>query len=293
MTGERGNRAAYVYVSRTIFQMFFFITAPGYWILIRESDFNLAKIILLRSAVSARKDPDPTSAAYPLITLHRKICLDAARDMITHIHQSFEIAPGLSKWGYYCFYCLQATLILLPQCTDTNAADESFCQRAVDVFEQIRLKASQRCADVVRQYLQKCARSRQKRQKQEDAVQDVATTNGGHRSPVFTNPISSLQQPTRPAPLPHTTRNQDPLTGNLATGTDIDGFNTASINDNNASWPSISPNTLQTEMYGALYSVDPNDDFYLGHQPYIFGTGGFSNDVFDNDTSDWSQLWNS
>lgn len=66
-----------------------------------------------------------------------------------------------------------------------------------------------------------------------------------------------------------------------------------SMDDSSASWPSIYPNALQTQLYGALYSIDPSDDFYLGHQPYLFSTGGLTNDISANDIGDWPQLWDS
>ena len=110
------------------------------------------------------------------------------------------------------------------------------------------------------------------------------------QAPVSTNPASVQQQAEPTEPM--SGQGQD--FGNSAIATNDNGHNTASVFslDDSISWPPISPNALQTEMYGALYNIDPIDDFYLGHQPYFFGTEGLSNHVLNTDTSDWSQLWN-
>lgn len=226
------------------------------------------------------------------MAMHRKLCLAAARDMITHIHQSFEIAPGLRRWSYYCFYCLQATLVLLPQTTDSMASDDLLCKRAVEVFEQIKLKASQRCAEVVRQYLRRRATTPHKRQKQDDGTHEAAHRDADSPSanpslmPQHTGNLHSARQS---APDPAQDVDQT-----LASGQDCDA-NAASVfsfDEGTASWPSISPNTLQTEMYGALYSIDPSDNFYLGYQPLLFGGSDLTNEISPNDTGDWPQSWN-
>lgn len=240
-----------------------------------------------------QKDIDPGAADCPLIALHRKICLDAARDMITHIHRSFELAPGLRRWSFYCLYCLQATLVLLPQSADNrDAADDIFCARAVEVFEQIKLKASQRCAEVVRQYLRKRAEARQQRQRRGTATDPADNTD---HTLQLSRPASTLQQKSEPASaVSYLPPGQDRSRNQVASGMPNSGLTAASVpcfDDGDASWPSISPTLFQTEMYGALYSVDPSDEFYLGHQPYFFGTAGFSNDTLTDDTNDWSHPW--
>ena len=240
--------------------------------------FNLANIILLRSAVTIQKEVDPSAANCPLMATHCKICLDAARDMIIHIHRSFEVAPGLRRWSYYTFYCLHAILVLLPRTDDHNAADDLMCMRAVEVFEQIRLKASQRCAEVVRQYLRRRTKSRAKRQKHGD-VNHRAVDAGEDTHDTFADPTLAQQQ-TGMAHFNAGRMQENSHDMGRALGL-----------DNSISWPSISPTALQSEMYGALYSVDPTDDFCLGHQPYFFGAAGFSTEL-SADTTDWSQLWN-
>jgi hypothetical protein len=89
---------------------------------------------------------------------HKASSLDAARDMIVHIHQLFTLAPSLRRWSYYCFYCLQATLVLLMKLTDEPFAEEietlkSLCGLSVQVFEQIELKAAKRCAEIVQRVM--------------------------------------------------------------------------------------------------------------------------------------------
>ncbi|UPX11465.1 uncharacterized protein EKO05_0002071 [Ascochyta rabiei] len=253
--------------------------------------FNLANIILLRSAVSMQNEIDPGAADCPLIALHRKICLDAARDMITHIHRSFKLAPGLRRWTYYCFYCLQATLILLPQSADDrDASDDLFCTRAVEIFEQIKLKASQRCADVVRQYLRKRTTVRDK-QKQETATHCSDYANQTLRS---SRSGSALQRPEPATAMPYGFLAQNQSCGDFANETqdcELDTAGLLSFDIGRASWPSVSPTTFQNEMYGALYDIDPNDDFQLGHQSFFLGPGGSLNDMFTDDTNDWTHLW--
>jgi hypothetical protein len=248
--------------------------------------------MLLRSSLHIQKEIDPAAANCPLMALHRKVCMDAARDMITHIHRSFEIAPGLRRWSYYCFYCLQATLVLLLQTADSMASDDLMCRRAVEVFEQIKLKASQRCAEVVRQYLRRHATSRQKTQKQDDRNHEAIA---GHPVAHLAGPSLALQYTGHPHPTGQMTPApvQD-LDRTLADGQDRDANagSMFSFDEGTASWPSISPNTLQTEMYGALYSADPSENLYLGIQPFLFGGGNLTNDVSAADTSDWPPLWN-
>lgn len=210
--------------------------------------------------------------------------------MITHIHQSFETAPGLRRWSYYCFYCLQATLVLLPQTADDNAAHDLLCKRAVEVFEQIKLKVSQRCAKVVRQFLGR----RAKRQRQ-DVNTEHANHADGISQPPMLDTLGLVQQPTAvpDAMLYRTTGQIQEVSDPLASIQD-QGDNSASVfsfDNNNTYWPFISPSAFQIDLYGALYSIDPND--YLGHQPYFFGSGGLPDDIFANHNSDWSHYWNS
>jgi hypothetical protein len=140
-------------------------------------DFNLGVIILLRG--SLRKSILKTIVGdSETLSLHQSFCLDAARDMIRHIAALFELVPHLRAWSYYCFYCLQAALVILPKLAGENHLsrisrrsvdgddgshsthrqpenDWEVCNLAVRVFEQIELKASQRCAEVVKQFLNK------------------------------------------------------------------------------------------------------------------------------------------
>lgn len=219
--------------------------------------------------------------------MHRKVCMAAARDMIIHIHRSFELAPGLRRWSYYCFYCLQATLVLLPQTADSVASDDLLCKRAVEVFEHIKLKASQRCAEVVRQYLRRRATAPHKRQKQNDITHEAAHTDAESPSAdpsLVPQHTGGLHAASQSAPDPARDLDQTPACGQ---DRDANSASVVSFDEGNASWPSISPNTLQTEMYGALYSVDPSDNFYLGYQPFLFGDGDLTNAISTNDTGDW------
>ncbi|EXA28691.1 hypothetical protein FOVG_19718 [Fusarium oxysporum f. sp. pisi HDV247] len=144
--------------------------------------YDLAKIILLRGTILRKPFDRHALTSKPLSGLHQSFYIDAARDTIRHIHKLFSLAPGLRRWSYYCFYCLQSTLVLLLKVADDQYSrnrqqrragnqpsslsplesdpgraeeDRKLCQLAVEVFESIKLKSSQRCADVVRQFLHK------------------------------------------------------------------------------------------------------------------------------------------
>jgi hypothetical protein len=110
-------------------------------------------------------------------------CVEAARDMIRHVHELFTLAPSLRRWTYYCFYCLQATLVLLASITGdrpeyhlqsgfsskstptdlpasgspikcTQEDDTRLCEMAVEIFRNIELKASRQCAEHVHRFLE-------------------------------------------------------------------------------------------------------------------------------------------
>ncbi|KAH6643575.1 fungal-specific transcription factor domain-containing protein [Boeremia exigua] len=259
--------------------------------------FNLGNIILLRGAVNAKFDLDSGAADCPLMAMHRRICLDAARDMIMHIHRSFERAPELRRWGYYTFYTLQAILVLLPQSNDFSPEDDTACLHAVEIFEKIPLKASQRCAEVVRQYLRRRVQSKAKRQRVHVA-HDATSTDANPPEPLYTDEVSAQVQAPELQDLSRSpTRDNSHHSGGV------------SNLENSLSWTSVSPNTLQTEMYSALYSHDLTNDFYSGHQQYFFGSTGFPSIILEdnnnnycynnnsnnndiNNTSDWFEFWN-
>ncbi|KAK3900157.1 hypothetical protein C8A05DRAFT_36205 [Staphylotrichum tortipilum] len=221
--------------------------------------YNLSLIILLRSSVTgpAATEHDDAATHSPgqsLTSLHRAKCLDAARDMISHIHQCFELEPALRRWSYYCFYCLQATLVLLPKVADdyttashdrpngvndtpappppaaldpTNntdsaaaAADSTACRLAVEIFAQIRLKASQRCADLVRQFLEKWTAVRPRDDRRSNPLLEQHHARTAHPAHL----------PPRPQP-PSPTHSGTASPGVLS----LDG--------------------LQAELYGALYGT--------------------------------------
>lgn len=110
--------------------------------------------------------------------------------MIRHVHELFRLAPSLRRWSYYCFYCLQATLVLLANITDCDhdrafppidsgtasvelqasekpikvspVDDSCLCEMSVQIFQQIELKASKRCAEHVHHFLEKWKAKRAK-----------------------------------------------------------------------------------------------------------------------------------
>lgn len=240
--------------------------------------------MLLRGAVNVPLELDSGAAACPLMAMHRKICLDAARDMILHVHQSFERAPELRRWGYYTFYTLQAILVLLPQSNDFSPEDDIACSRAIRIFEKIHLKASQRCAEVVRQYLCHRIQSQTKRQKLY-AAHGTTSAEANPPEPLYTNEISAQTQAAELQDLSRYTAQN----GSRHSGVD-------SNLEDSLSWTSISPSALQTEMYSALYSHNLTDDFYFGHQQYFFGSTELPSIIQDNNNnnnpSDWFDFGN-
>jgi hypothetical protein len=216
--------------------------------------------------------------------------------MISHIHRSFELVPGLRRWSYYCFYCLQATLVLLPKVADdysrarhlrrqrragagsdepgqrpplpapeSNTArmegeDVKFCRMAVAIFEQIKLKASQRCADVVRQFLEKWARPREERAKEQ--------TNSSRPAHASNGDIPSSNE--QPPPVALTPSSVAPTTDTAARSVNpSDGSSISTCS------PGVSLDGLQAELYGAIYGHGAADGGSLSHNPYFYGIEGF------------------
>ncbi|OJJ82586.1 uncharacterized protein ASPGLDRAFT_59563 [Aspergillus glaucus CBS 516.65] len=121
--------------------------------------YNLALIVLHR--VSFTK-ADLLAASH-LVKNSQYTCIQAARAIILHVHGLFEAAPCLMRWRYYCYYCLQATLVLLMKVIDEPAAEETkgivaACQLSISVFRQINLKAAKRCAEIVTQIIERWRR---------------------------------------------------------------------------------------------------------------------------------------
>ncbi|EXJ75839.1 uncharacterized protein A1O5_00346 [Cladophialophora psammophila CBS 110553] len=116
--------------------------------------YNLALIVLHRISFTAAD----LSAASQLVKSSRSTCVRAARVIILHVHGLFEAAPCIRRWRYYCYYCLQATLVLLTEVIEEPAAEETkeivaVCQLSISVFKQIDLKAAKRCAEIVAQII--------------------------------------------------------------------------------------------------------------------------------------------
>ncbi|KIW23689.1 uncharacterized protein PV07_11869 [Cladophialophora immunda] len=170
--------------------------------------YNLAVIILLRKSLpKPSKRPDGHNIA-DASTNQAAICIRAARDMIQHVHELFRLAPSLRRWSYYCFYCLQATLVLLTNITNDNSAschqdphapnylstghdasglglsrsiedDLHLCEMSVQILQQIELKASRRCAEHVSRFLEKW-RAKRLRKVVSSAASSLSTHPGPH-----------------------------------------------------------------------------------------------------------------
>ncbi|KAM6529342.1 hypothetical protein FALCPG4_007481 [Fusarium falciforme] len=235
--------------------------------------YDLAKIILLRGTILRKPIDRHALTSKPLSGLHQSFYIDAARDTIRHIHKLFTLAPGLRRWSYYCFYCLQSTLVLLlkvaddqhsrnrqqrhagnqpsslsPLETDPGRAEEDrkLCQLAVEVFESIKLKASQRCADVVRQFLHKRS-SATRRERRPELSPSSSLMSGHHESAHYgASPSTTKERPR----------------GSERVGS-VDGSDNTS--------PQVSLSGLHVDLFDAFYSNDLSQDFNLDPQQAFFG----------------------
>ncbi|EEU33435.1 uncharacterized protein NECHADRAFT_102313 [Fusarium vanettenii 77-13-4] len=235
--------------------------------------YDLAKIILLRGTILRKPFDRHALASKPLSGLHQSFYIDAARDTIRHIHKLFILAPGLRRWSYYCFYCLQSTLVLLLKVADDQHSrnrqqrhagnqpsslsplesdpgraeeDRKLCQLAVEVFESIKLKASQRCADIVRQFLHKRS-SPTRRERGQGLSPPLSLLSGQHES-------------AHDGASPSTTK--DRLPGAERVGS-VDGSDNTS--------PQVSLNGLHVDLFDAFYSNDLSQDFNFDPQQAFFG----------------------
>lgn len=161
MIGSSGHRAVFAFASRSSEAVQSHLDLPRHplWRTDFHEDYYLTLITLLRNSLHKKAAKATVFGLQLQTSAHRTRCLDAARDMIRHIHRTFELAPGLRRWSYYCCYCLQAILILLPELVEDN--HQPHHGHVID-HPQTTLnkdKASQKCADVVRQFLGKWSRS--------------------------------------------------------------------------------------------------------------------------------------
>ncbi|CAG9950245.1 unnamed protein product [Clonostachys rosea f. rosea IK726] len=268
--------------------------------------YYLAIIILLRGPIP-RKSPELLAlSTHPLYLLHQSCHLDAARNMIRHIYRLFKSAPYLRRWSYYCFYCLQATLVILPRVADyldisqcqqqKNAClvptppsstqadgdmieeDVGLCNMAVEVFEKIELKASQRCAIVVRQILDSW-----EAKKRNDSL------NTGHTSISVDNCGVRRSTPTRVLPehpADSSSSSCNPSIINEDGSTHISprstqaGLNVVdsirSVGGSSSSSLPTSFSEFEAELYGAFYGI-LDSGFHVDEQQYCAGSQALEN----------------
>jgi hypothetical protein len=106
----------------------------------------------------------------------------------------FEAAPWLKRWRYYCYYCLQATLVLLTKVIDEPLAKETedivqVCELSVNIFGQIDLKAAKRCAEIVAGLIE---RWRRHRTAGETSLEDSWVTLNSHQK--ATQPPETMEK---------------------------------------------------------------------------------------------------
>ncbi|KAF2844766.1 hypothetical protein T440DRAFT_302203 [Plenodomus tracheiphilus IPT5] len=290
--------------------------------------YNTAIITLLRKSTPNNTiEPNGTDEEV-MSSMHYRASLDAARDMIEHIYRSFEVAPALRRWSYYCFYCLHGTLVLLSKVADDYAhhrrqvrtergtgwsgphsgsnidttmveKDRFFCGLAIEIFEKIQLKASQRCADVVRQFLRKC--TVQSGQRVTNGFDVPLTSSGTYlpgdaQHPSRSNGAASRSYPqsSNPSSLTQSTKIADQHE-DAVIEQDITRWNSGCIGS--AQGPSGSSNTsppisldgLQAELYDALYR---NDNVLMANQLYPFNSEAFGhNQVPFSEDVNWTGSW--
>ncbi|SPJ81734.1 uncharacterized protein FTOL_09139 [Fusarium torulosum] len=159
---------------------------------------------------------------------------------------------------------------------ETVEDDRNLCNLAVEVFELIRLKASQRCADVVRHFLDKWRPDR--------TINDPdgrRTSSGGLGD-------CGMQQAPIPAedfPLPmeyHVPSNNE----------NESSQGVGSVDCSDSTSPHVSLSGLQAELHDAFYS-NLNDGFNFAQQPSFIGVEGFGTfplELGTNGTADgyWS-----
>ncbi|CAI6095980.1 unnamed protein product [Clonostachys chloroleuca] len=264
--------------------------------------YYLAIIILLRGSIP-RKSPELLAlSTHPLYLLHQSCHLNAARNMIRHIYRLFKSAPYLRRWSYYCFYCLQATLVILPKVADDldlsryqqqeNAClvptplsstqadgeiiedDVGLCSMAVEIFEKIELKASQRCAIVVRQILDSW-----EAKQRNDSLDTINVDNRAVRRSTLTivppeHPSDSSSSSSNPSII-----NEDGSTTISPRSTQagpnvVDG--SRSVGGSSSSSLPTSFSEFEAELYGAFYGI-LDSGFHVDEQQYCAGSQALEN----------------
>lgn len=222
--------------------------------------------------------------------------------MIRHIHRLLTLAPHLRRWTYYCFYCLQAVLAILPQVTSDYSRTQSQIREeasistssqqgnkkpdendrklynlAIEIFEQIKLKASQRCADVIRHYLNTWESNRTKNGT--SAASHASSHSFGDGSRQQSLPSTS----TPLLPLDHSQSSDHEteascLSSDAAQARPGDASIVESVSCSDLTPPCVSLSEFQAQLYSAFYG-NPNDGFDFDQQssfPGLETLGGYT-----------------
>lgn len=267
-----------------------------------RQDYYLAIIILFQDPISATPANGHAPRSQISHQLHQSYHLNAARNMIRHIHRLLTLAPHLRRWTYYCFYCLQAVLAILPQVTndysrtqsriseeanistgsrqgnkEPDEDDRKLCNLAIEIFEQIKLKASQRCADVIRHYLNTWESNRTRN----------GTSASSHASShSFGNGAGQQSLPSTSTPLLPLDHSQSSdheteafcLSSDAAQARPGDGSIVESVSCSDLTPPCVSLSEFQAQLYSAFYG-NPNDGFDFDQQssfPGLETLGGYT-----------------
>ena len=241
--------------------------------------------------------------------------------MIRHIHGLFILAPGLRRWSYYCFYCLQAALVILLKVADdqyrsrrqhrdggpslpgvdpslqvdsgTVQEDRRLCNLAIDIFERIELKASQRCADVVRHFLDSWGVGQTVNGPGIRHAGNSPDGGGGDQVPpeaLIESPLensAAISQPVDQPTVPNRACTSVDTAREGSSGAGCAG----SLGDSSSISPQASLTGLQAEFYDALYGDGLSGGFRFDQQSYLFdaeAVGSYAPRTGTDDVTDGS-----
>ncbi|KAI8406577.1 hypothetical protein FOFC_14047 [Fusarium oxysporum] len=141
---------------------------------------------------------------------------------------------------------------------ETVEDDRKLCNLAVEVFDLIRLKASQRCADVVRHFLDKWRPERTTNDPDARRTSSRGLDDCG---------MQQVPSPTGDFPLP--VEYPVPLNNENESSESVE-----SVDWSDSTSPHVSLSGLQAELHDAFYS-NLNDGLNFAQQPSFIGVEGF------------------
>ncbi|KAI6749358.1 hypothetical protein HG530_015197 [Fusarium avenaceum] len=160
---------------------------------------------------------------------------------------------------------------------ETDKDDRKLCNLAIEIFEQIKLKASQRCADVIRHYLNTWE-SKQTRNGTSAASHDSSNSFGdGARQQSLSSTSAPLSSLDRSQASDHETE-ASCLSSDAAQARPGDSCIVESVSCSDLTPPCVSLSEFQAQLYSAFYG-NPNDGFDFDQQssfPGLETLGGYT-----------------